>query len=169
MKINIFSIRIGTVTGRAIEKNRDSANEFIMLQVQFFKDDVQTVQFYSQAGDDTSPQNGTQVIVFELGPAFKVAIASSDGITPSMQPGEKKLYSTVGDDIKAFINLLDSGIIELNGNTDFLVRFEALNTELQTLVTDINTALAGKTDGAGTAGTLSLDISSAKVDTVKVI
>lgn len=164
-----FRIRIGTVTGRALETNRDSLNEFIMLQVRFFKDDVQTVQFYSQAGDDTSPPNGTKVIVLELGTAFKVAIASDDVITSSMQPGEKKLYSTVGQDIKAFINLLNSGIIELNGNNDFIVRFNALNTALQTFVVDVNAALATKLNGAGSPGVLTLDIGAAKVDEVKVI
>jgi len=166
-----FSIRIGTVTGREIKKNRDSSIASILLQVKFLEDDVQTVQYISQSGDDTSPPDGAKVMVFQIGPAFKFAIGSIDMIIPDMAPGERKLYSTdsAGETIKSFIKLLNSGIIELNGNNDFLVRFNALETGLQQFVNDINTALSGKQDGGGSAGTLTLNISAAKVDEVKVI
>ena len=159
-----FSIRIGTVTGREIKQNRDSVTEFIMLQVEFLPDDVQTVALYSQAGEDTSPPDGSQVIVLQIGEAFKIAIASDDGISPSMEPGEKKIYSSLDSDIKAFINLLNSGIIELNGNTDFVVRFNALNTALQTMLSSLNADIIS----AGGTGNTTLDISAAKADEVKI-
>ena len=164
-----FKIRYGTVTGREIKENLNSVTEALMLQVEFLKNDVQIVQFFSQAGDDTSPPDGSKVVVLELTPAFKVVIASDDGVTPSMEPGEKKIYSTLDSDIKGFINLLNSGIIELNGSNDFAVRFNALDAALQGFVVSVNAALATKLDGGGAAGILALDISAAKVDEVKVI
>jgi hypothetical protein len=129
---------------------------------------MQTVQYFNPAGEDAGPPIGSQVIILDVGPAFKVAIAVQDNIAPSSDPGEKTIYSQQGDAVKAFINLLTSGIINLNGDADFAVRFNALETALQQLVTDINTALGGKLDGSGTPGTITLDVSGAKVDEVKL-
>lgn len=59
-------------------------------------------------------------------------------------------------------------VIELNGNVDFAVRFNALNTQLQALIVLINALFATKLDGGGAAGALTLDLSTAKVDEVKL-
>ena len=67
------------------------------------------------------------------------------------------------------ILLLNTGIIELNGNADFTVRFNALNTALQTFITDLNTKLVTAFTGVGgTWPGTSLDISGAKVEEVKI-
>lgn len=163
-------IRIGTVRGRQAGKNRDGTDDVLLLQVEISDpDDVQTVQLMNPAGENSNPPDGSQVLIIDIGSAFKVAVATDDGIEPFGSPGDKQIYSSDGAIIKAFINLLTSGIIELNGANDFAVRFNALDTQLQGLITDINAALATKDDGSGTAGTLALDISSAKVDEVKII
>lgn len=57
--------------------------------------------------------------------------------------------------------------IELNGNTKEFVTWTELNTALQLLVTAINAAFATKSNGSGSAGGLTLDISAAKTTTVK--
>lgn len=160
-------IRIGKVTGRSTGKNRDGTDNVLLLQVEISDpDDVQTVQLMNPAGENSNPPDGSQVLIIDIGSAFKVAVATDDGIEPFGSPGDKQIYSVDGGLIKAFINLLTSGNIELNGNNDFAVRFNALNTQLQTLVTAINAVLATKADASGTAGALSLDLSSAKVDEV---
>lgn len=162
-------VRIGTVTGFEIRKNRDAQTNGLLLQVRLTnEDDVQTVQYVNPAGEDGNPAIGSQVIILDLGPAFRVAVAVVDKIAPQMGTGEKKLYSQDNDAISAFIDLLASGIINLNGTAHNAVRFTPLETALLQLVTDINTALGGKLDGAGTSGTLRLDISGAKVDEVKL-
>lgn len=164
-----MNARIGTVTGYEIRENRDAATAGLLLQVRLTnQDDIQTIQYINPAGEDSNPAIGSQVIILELGAAFRIAVAVVDKIEPQMDSGEKKIYSQENDAIKAFIDLLASGIINLNGNADFAVRFNALETAIQQLVTDINTALAGKLDGAGSAGTLTVDISSAKVEEVKL-
>lgn len=56
--------------------------------------------------------------------------------------------------------------IELGGTTGQATEYTALNTALQAFVTAVNTALASKANGSGSAGTLTLNISGAKKDTV---
>lgn len=57
--------------------------------------------------------------------------------------------------------------IELNGNTKEFVTWTELNTALQALILAINSTFASKSNGSGSAGTLTLDISAAKTTTVK--
>lgn len=68
----------------------------------------------------------------------------------------------------ATFKLTSSGNIEINGDADNAVSYTDLNTAMQTLVAAINTTFASKFDGVGAPGTLSLDLSSAKVDKVKL-
>lgn len=163
-------ILTGTVKNSELLKNRDSENTARMLQVQFSNEsDIQSVQYMPLSGDDNPPQVGDRVIVLALGAAFKVAIAVDDGLTPSMSAGERKLYSRdSAGDIAAFINLLNGGTIELNGNNDFAVRFTALETALQSLITQVNATFATKLNGSGAAGVVAVDFSPAKVDEVKI-
>jgi phage gp45-like len=157
--------RIGKVTGREVVKNRDGGNNRLMLQVEITDSyDIQTIELRNQYGEDNNPVNGSQVLIIDIGSAFKMAIAAEDGITPSMNPGEKKIYSVSGAAIAAFINFLASGNIEINGNSDFAVRFNALNTALQTMLTSLNADIVS----AGGAGSTTLDLSGAKVNTVKL-
>jgi len=60
------------------------------------------------------------------------------------------------------VTLTGSTHIALNGDTNFAVLWTELNTQLQSLVSSINSALATKKDEAGSPGSLTLDISSAK-------
>lgn len=157
--------RIGIVKGYEIQKNRDGGNLRLMLQVEISdSNDIQTVELRNSYGEDSIPENETQVLIIDVGSAFKLAIAADDGITPSMNLGEKKIYSTSSGAISAFIDLLNSGIINMNGSTDFAIRFNALNTALQTMLTSLNSDIVS----AGGSGSTTLDISSAKVDTIKL-
>jgi phage gp45-like len=160
---------IGTVTGFEIGINRDGTKNVLKLQVQITDTgDIQTVEYMSSAGDDTIPPVGSIVTILSAGSAWKIAIASQDNIAPSMNEGERKIYSSSGGVIKAFINWLNGGNLELNGNGNSAVTFTALNTALQILVTAINATFATKLDGGGTAGAVSLDISAAEENTVRL-
>lgn len=165
----------GTVTGREFKKNRDSGNIRLLLQVQITdSDDVQTVEYMAASGEDSSPPDGSKVLILGIGSAYKIAIAADDNIEPSMLEGEKKLYSIDAGVIAAFINFLQSGIIEINGNADFLVRYNALETAFNQLKSDFDTHGHLYTPGGGTPTQTgpppasSADITPAKVDTVKV-
>jgi hypothetical protein len=171
-----MSIIIGTVTGREIKKNRDGDENVLILQCTFQEDDdAQSVELVTQAGEDTNPPDGSTVIVVDAGDSYKIGIAADDGIEPSMNAGEKKLYSIDSSGaIAAFVNFINSGIIELNGNGDFAVRFQKLADGLSNLDTQIQAELAkiatgiSSAGGAYTPGTITTDISAAKVDEVKI-
>lgn len=166
---------IGTVRGFEIGPNRDGTNDVLLLQVEMSDpDDIQTVEYFSGAGDDTIPPAGSLVTIFSVGRAWKIAIASNDNIAPSMSEGERKIYSSDGGVIKAFINWLSSGILELNGNSDFAVRFNALETGFNALRSDHNTFLTHVHGASGTppvppAVPSTASIAAAKVDEVKII
>ena len=143
------------------------------------KDDIQTVELMNNPGDDSVPALDSRVAILEVGPAWKIGVAVSDNITPIMQDGEKRIYSQDSGVIKAFISLLKSGIIEINGNTDFAVRFSVLETGFNQLKSDFNGFLthihAGVTTGGGISGPpvppavpSVASIAGAKIDEVKV-
>lgn len=160
---------IGTVRGYNIGKNRDGTGNVLLLQVEMSDpDDIQTVEYMSGAGDDTIPPVGSLVTILSVGRAWKIAIASNDNISPGMSEGERKIYSSDGGVIQAYINFLSTGVLELNGNGNSAVTYSALNTALQTLVTAINAVLATKLDGVGAVGVLSLDISASEENSVRL-
>ena len=164
-------MEIGIVKGFEKRKNKDSERIQVLLTVEITDvEDVQTVELMNDDGVDSIPVNEARVLIGDIGIAYKIAFAVDDLIPNQiLNAGEKKIYSSDGDgNILNFISFLENRI-EINGNNDFAVRFTALDTAFQQLITDINAALGTKTDGSGTAGTLTLDISGAKVDTVKII
>lgn len=159
-------VKQGTVTGREVTTNKDGDTPRLMLQVRFSSDaDIQTVEYVPLPGQDESPINGSRVYVIGIDESYKIAIAVNDGVEPTSATGEKYLYSV--DDtgvVQAILKLYKSGIIEINGNADFAVRFDALDTALQTMLTALNADIII----AGGAGSSTLDISAAKVNEVKL-
>ncbi len=156
----------GIVRGREIKKNRDGSTAKMLLQVEITNpQDIQTVELMRQAGEDTNPPDGSRVLILEVGPSWKIAVASDDNIVPTMSAGEKRLYSTSGGSVVADIKLLADGTIEVNGNSDFAVAFNDLKTGFDNLVTDFNAHTHG-TQPIPTPSTASID--AAKVDTVKL-
>lgn len=165
---------IGIVTGFEIGKNRNGTKDVLLLQVRITEpDDIQTVEYMSAAGDDSVPPIGSRVTILQAGSAWKIAIASQDSITPVMGEGERKIYSSKDGAIEAFINWLSTGILELNGNSDFAVRFNALDAQITILNSkyDVHTHLDPVSGSTGVPSNvpLNIDISGAKVDEVKII
>lgn len=158
----------GIITGFAVKKNRNGDHERLMLQVEMSSsEDPQTVEYVPLPGQDDTPIIGSKVYIIQVSDSYKIGIGVDDGIIPEGVAGRKRMYSLDADrNIKALIRLMESGIIELNGTGDFAVRFDALDTAFQTFVGAVNAVLSTKLDGSGTAGTLTLDISGAKVEKV---
>lgn len=156
---------IGTVTGIEILPNKDGTVARRMLQVRMSEDtDIQTIEQFCEFGNDSVPTidlpeavppiTGSKVIVIEIEPSWKIAIACDDNIVPEMLPGEKKLYSLDADGlIVAFMKFLLTGNIEingtsvqidgstdihLNGSADFAVAYTDLKTAFDQLKTDFD-------------------------------
>ena len=162
---------LGTITGRKIGKNKDGDIQKIILQVEVFTDeDVRTVELFTQAGEDTNPGKGCRVNIIPLTDSYSIGVGISDDLAPECEPGEKEFYST-DDPVtakKARLKFDKSGNLIMNQGANHAAQYEALNTKFQAFVSAINSALATKQNGSGSAGTLTLDLSSAKVTTVKV-
>lgn len=168
-------VNTGTVTGRTVTTNRDGTTQRLMLQVQMSDpDDIQTVEYVPMPGTDDNPINGTKVFIIDVGPGYLIAIGADDGVDPWGDTGDKRLYSV--DDlgvVQAFIKLLKSGIIEVNGNADFAVRFNELQSKLTALESQLKTHVhpgvtAGGASTAASVTAFDIDISSAKVNEVKL-
>jgi len=163
---------IGTVKGFEIGKNRDGTKNVLLLQVEMSDpDDIQTVEYFSGAGDDTIPPEGSLVTILSVGSAWKIAIASNDNIAPTMDEGERKIYSSSGGAIKAFINFLKDGTLEINGNSDFAVAFNDLKAGFDSFVATFNshmhpTAATGPPSPPITPSTDNIDAS--KISEVKL-
>ena len=160
---------VGIVRGRRIGKNRDGDKNVLILQVEIIDgDDARSIEIFSSA--DFNPANGTRVYICDVTDSYQIAVATSDGLTPEVEPGEIEIYSADNPVTarQARIYLNTDGEIILNQGTKSAVNYVDLNTQLQLLVTAINGALATKLDGGGSAGTLTLDISTAEVPEVKL-
>lgn len=168
-----MGIAFGKVVGSESRTNRDGTGNKLMLQVEISSpDDIQSAQFMDQAGQMTNPPINSTVLIAGIGEAFKVAFAADDGIVPSVGVGEQKLYSSDVGTIMGFINLLVDGTIEINGNADFAVRYNALETAFNQLQTDFDTHIHPVTTAPGSTGVptapSTADITGAKVDEVKL-
>ena len=160
---------IGIVTGRRIGKNRDGDKNVLILQVELLSgEDTRSIEIFSSS--DFNPANGTRVYICDVSDSYQVAVATSDGITPESEPGEVEIYSTDNPVTakQARIYLNKDGEIILNQGTKSAVNYVDLNTQLQLLVTAINSALSSKLDGGGSAGVLTLDITTAEIPEVKL-
>lgn len=106
---------------------------------------------------------GADIATLKLTPTGKIELDSQGGTVELTTTGTSIEIKTATGSIK-----VEGNELELNGNSDFAVSHTDLNLALQGLVTAINTTFATKLDGGGTLGTLTLDLTSAKVDTVKL-
>lgn len=86
----------------------------------------------------------------------------ADSSISTNSTGDTELEAT-GD-----VKLSPTGEVHLKGDSRTLVTYAELNTALQTLVSSINSAFASKLNGGGSPGGLTLDISSAEAEDVKV-
>jgi phage gp45-like len=183
-------VAIGTVRGSEIVENKDADEKSRMLQVELTNpDDLQSIEQLGVTGEDSNPQPGARVIVIDLGPAYRIAVALSDELEPSVDAGEKELFSYDDASTKlATIKLLSDSSIEINGNADNAVAFADLKTAFDQLKADfdalvnaynahihVTTATVGPTPTPGviavtvsTGALTTADIDPAKIDSIKV-
>lgn len=89
--------------------------------------------------------------------------------------GESRLYSVDANGaLQSYIWNKANGTLELNGNTYSAVRYQTLNTQLQSLITQINTQLPLIASGIATGGgtytptNVNVDFSGAESSQVKL-
>jgi hypothetical protein len=165
-------------------------------------DDIQTIEWYQASGQDSSPPINSLVAFLPGGQAWMIALGANDEIIPESDPGEYKIYSSAAGVIKAFLKLFKTGLarleasiieiissgdieitangkteingstVDLNGNTDFAVRFSILQTAFNQFKADyaLHTHSGVSAGGVSTGVTspTTADITLAKVDEVKL-
>jgi phage gp45-like len=168
-------VETGVVKNFEIKKNKDGSQPVRLLQcVISDPEDVQTVEWISQAGEDSGPPKNSAVIIVSVG-STKFAIAVDDGIQPGNLPeGEKHLYSSLNGIKKAGLIFKTDGVLEINGNQDFAIRFSDLQTVFDTLAQALNTEFENIRDaitflgGSYQPSEIEINIGTAKVSTVKL-
>jgi len=153
----VMMAQVGQVGSAQVTLDRDDTLPTRILQVELTEvDDVQDVEQFSGAGDDTNPPIDSSVVVVQDGKAFKIAIAGQDEITPSSQPGERQMYSQAGgakmgniylkadstvelSSLIGMISITPTGDVELNNGTDSAIAFARMKTAFDLLRTEINT------------------------------
>jgi hypothetical protein len=178
-------IRTGKVVGNSIGKNQDGDTDVRLLTVELSDgDDVQTVEYYDDGGRDYLPPNGAEVVILDISPAHRIAIAVDDLQVPALPAGALELYSldAAGTAKAAKVKLDNDGVVTINDGEDFAVQFSALEAAFNQLKSDLNTLIStynGHTHvapaGGGATGapsapgvSSSADMSGAKIEGIKV-
>lgn len=180
-------IAIGTVVGSEVTENKDADEKSRILQVELTNsDDVQSIEQLGATGEDSNPHVGARVIVLDLGPSYRVAVALSDEVEPSVDEGEKEIYSYDASANKlAYVKLCSDSSVELNGDTDYAVAFNDLKTAFDQLKSDYDDLVTkynahvhpGVTTGTGSTAVVipaslgsvtTANIDPAKIDSIKV-
>lgn len=169
----MINIQMGTVTGYNTGDFLNIKNVQVLQVTVEGEPDATPALLINPAMDESAPKNGERVAILKLG-NFAIAIGGIDGIAPETAQGEKRLYSRDGNgDIAAFLFLLSSGIMQLNGTGDFLARFNELESGFNTLKSDHNSFLTHVHGPAGSppvpvAPPSTASISSAKIEEIEV-
>lgn len=143
----------------------------IIKALRYGSGNVQTAYMINPFGIDGNPPEGYRCIFADTGndnEKIIIGIISDKAIAGK---GELRLHSEDGTE-KAYMYLKKDGVIEINGNTDFMVRYNALESGFNQLRSDFNTFLLHVHGGAGTPPTppavpSTASISGAKISNIK--
>ena len=151
----------------------DSVKRLVVKFIRYGLNDTQTAIDVAPYGTDANPIAG-MIALYDVTPGSGETFIVGYLVKNRMAaPGEHRIFSTDSNgNLKAYLWAKNNGNLELNGNADNAVRYAPLNTELSSFKTVMQAELVkiatGIIAGGGTytPGTLSLDISASKIDTV---
>jgi hypothetical protein len=145
---------MGKIVGTEVGINTEGEDNVRLITVEITDpDDLQTVENFFHGGIDYNPSNDVVALVDETGGSYKTVTGFDDGIEPVVDRGEIEIYSTEADGSakSARVKCVNDGIVELNGDADFLVRYTKLqeafdqlqsdHDDLVDIVNDINASL----------------------------
>lgn len=133
-----------TVFSSLIAKYRGGSNYSLIVKSKANGNPYQTKNAFGP-GIEINPANGERLVVTRIGgsDSYLLNIAGlSDKVAPGTNPGERRFFSVDNSgNLSAFIKLKNDGIAELNGNTDFAVKYLELETAFNQLKTDFNNSV----------------------------
>lgn len=161
------------VLTRIVSASFDDLKRRILKLIRFSPNDVKSAYECSPYGTDANPIKNMVAIYSETAEKGRKVILGYINLNQLADVGEHRIYSTDADgNLKTFIWLKNDGTMQLGGTTDNLVRYSKLadalsneKTGLQAELTKIATAITGL-GGAYVPGTITIDISQAKIDEI---
>jgi len=160
--------RLVEVVKSLFEKRTTAPAKAVIIQTIASETVERRTELYHPPGISSAPTEEDRAIEIPLGSGVKVAIATHNyKVEVEPDAGEIIIYSTNsdGDTVQATIKLTDDGNIEFNGDTYNLVMYQALASELSKFITSLNSH-THPAHGSPPSTPMSLDISSAKTDTL---
>ena len=161
--------RFYSEVGQVVSVDEDN----MLCEVSFLSSNAnKEVRLGSVISEDDTAKNSSSLIILPAVDSFVMVtfINQTTGFISLFSEVDKILYQIGNSYIQ-----LDDSFLELMGNSDNAVRYSPLDTELQLFkdaiqgeLTKIQTAITGL-GGVYVPGTLSLDISGAKIDEIKTI
>ena len=152
---------------------KQATSEFIKV-LRYGKSDVQTSKPVLPFGIDSKPVKNLVGIHSDTSDIGETVLLGYIYESEKTNEGETRFYCTDVSGVEMFgILMKNDGTVEFNGNADNLVRFAALKTGLDNIVTALNTELTKiQTAISSLGGTyakqnVSLDIDSAKINEMK--
>jgi len=161
--------RIYTEIAKVVSVDEDNMS----AEVEFINSDSnKTVRLGATISENNTAGGISSVVILPVVGSFVLVtfINATTGFISSVTDVSKVLLKVEDRFIQ-----LDSDFIQLSGDADNAVRFSPLDSNLQNLVTAIQTELgkiATGIAGAGgsyTPGTLNLDLSGAKIEEIKTL
>lgn len=159
---------------KTISTEIDNLTRRVIKFLRFGRGDVQTSLQVSPYGVDSNPIKDFTAIYAETGEKGKTVIIGYINRNQLAEVGEYRIFSTdASGNMQTYIWLKNDGTMQIGGDVDNMVRYAALNMELQNFKSAIQselTKIATGITGAGgsyTPGTLNLDLSSARIDEIK--
>jgi len=135
---------------------------------------VKTALESSPFGIDSSPIKDMTAIYSNTSNDAESVILGYINNNQIAEQGETRLFSLDSSGVlKAFIHLKKDGVIELNGDSNFMVKYNELESALNTLATNINTentkisVAIGALGGSYVQTPISINITPAKNTTIK--
>lgn len=135
---------------------------------------VKTASESMPFGMDSSPIKNMTAIYSNTSNDAESVVIGYINTNQIAQQGETRLFSLDSNgSLKSYVHLKNDGTIEMNGDSDFLIKFNELQTILNTLATNINaehTAIAsaiGLLGGSYVPTPITINITSAKNERIK--
>ena len=126
---------------------------------------ARTIEMMHPPGVMSGPTVGDVAVTVDAGPRVRIAVGARNyRIEVEVGEGETVIYSTdrFGAQVKSSIRLGNDGTIEINGSSERLALFGALDAALQLFAGAVDTQLKA----LGQPGAV-LDISAAETSTVR--
>ena len=175
---------IGTVLAASVGPNKDQTTPVRLVKCTMSSDDdIQTIQLAGSL--DVAPVANTQLLIFDVGQAYKIGFVLNDFVLPAAVIGEQWIYAALAGATLSSVKCKIDATTVINDGVDFAVAYTRMKTAFDTLKAEITAnhnliatsinqiatyinAIAPGTVTPYVPSTLSADMSSATSPTVKI-